>query len=168
MSKRKHLTNLRMHLLYLVGIVDFHTIDLRSKSGARMVTHVTWNGPKSYTCSYQNEIQLALWHRQSVNIFTTAWYVKTENCRSMALATDCKTRGRMQFFLWTLKLRRYWKMLRSEASLSCTQMSHHLRLRIDTSIILREPTRLLNVEIIWKFFCYIPWQRCCWWGLGKS
>ena len=48
----------------------------------------------AYTCSYQNEIQSALWHRQSVNIFTVALYVKNQNCRSMAFATDCKDKGK--------------------------------------------------------------------------
>jgi len=36
----------------------------------------------AYSCEYQNEIQSALWSRQSVNLLTAALFAKEEPCRS--------------------------------------------------------------------------------------
>ena len=42
----------------------------------------------SYTCETQNEIQAALWHRNSVGLFTAALYQKDLPCQTFLIVTD--------------------------------------------------------------------------------
>ena len=47
----------------------------------------------SYSCKYQNEIQSALWSRESVMLFTTAMTYKTE-CKTFLIVSDSRDKGK--------------------------------------------------------------------------
>ncbi|KAK3770821.1 hypothetical protein RRG08_036422 [Elysia crispata] len=48
----------------------------------------------AYSCSYQDEIQSALWSRASVNLFTVALYQRDLPCRSLLFATNHNDKGK--------------------------------------------------------------------------
>lgn len=47
-----------------------------------------------YSCEYQNEIQSALWSRQSVNLLTVAVFVKGGGCKSYLVVTNSQDKGK--------------------------------------------------------------------------
>ena len=51
-----------------------------------------------YSCEYQNEIQSALWSRNSINLFTAALYSNNLPGKSFLLITDCKDKGKNSVF----------------------------------------------------------------------
>jgi hypothetical protein len=48
----------------------------------------------AYICEFQNEIQSALWSRQSVNLFTAAYFNKGAHTKSFLFVTDSKDKGK--------------------------------------------------------------------------
>lgn len=48
----------------------------------------------AYSCEYQKEIQSALWGRESVNLFTAAFYHGNEPCKSYLIVTDSQDKGK--------------------------------------------------------------------------
>lgn len=58
----------------------------------------------AYSCSYQNEIQPALWSKQSVNLFTVALYQSDMPCKSSVLATKHKDKGKVAVYTYLMKI----------------------------------------------------------------
>lgn len=58
----------------------------------------------SYSCEYQNEVQSALWSRNSVNLFTMALFVKDEKCRSFIGVTDSHDKGKDTVYAFVMRL----------------------------------------------------------------
>ena len=58
----------------------------------------------AYSCSYQDEIQSALWTRDSVNLFTAALYAKDKPCQSYLVVTDSKDKGKSAVFTFLHEL----------------------------------------------------------------
>ena len=42
----------------------------------------------AYSCDYQNEVQIALWSRKCINLFTAALYSKSQVCQPFLIITD--------------------------------------------------------------------------------
>ena len=63
----------------------------------------------AYTCQYQNEVQGALWSRQTVNLFTAAFFSGGKYEKSFLFVTDNKDKGKnsvltfLRFFLGVIE-----------------------------------------------------------------
>lgn len=54
----------------------------------------------AYQCEYQNEVQSALWSRQSVNLLIVAVFYEGET-KSIVICSDTKKRTKMPFILFS-------------------------------------------------------------------
>ena len=58
----------------------------------------------AYSCEYQNEIQSALWSRNSINLFTAALYSNNLPCKSFLIVTNSQDKGKDSVFVFVNKL----------------------------------------------------------------
>lgn len=64
----------------------------------------------SYSCSYQNEIQSALWSRASVMLFTAAAFING-TCKTFVLCSDARNKDKDTVYVMLMKL---YEMLNAE------------------------------------------------------
>lgn len=70
----------------------------RDKSSARLIQI---DFAMAYQCEYQNEVQSALWSRQSVNLLTVAVFYKGET-KSIVICSDTKEKDKNAIFAFLL------------------------------------------------------------------
>ena len=58
----------------------------------------------AYSCEYQNEIQSALWSRQSVNLFTAMFYNGKEKPSPYLIVTNCQKKDKDAIFKFVIDL----------------------------------------------------------------
>ncbi|XP_071839631.1 uncharacterized protein [Apostichopus japonicus] len=107
----------------------------------------------AYSCEYQNEIQSALWSRQSVNLFTAAVYDPSGQCSSHLIVTDSSDKGKDSVFTFVGALVEDLQLSAEEELIIYSDgPSSEFKNKYITGKFLSLLSEDLNRPITWKYF----------------
>ena len=143
------------------GVVIRHIMTKRIQETAfeqdkndKEVTALQFDFAMSYSCSYQDEIQSAMWTRESVNLFTAAMYAKDQPCKSFLVVTDSNDKGKGSIYAFLHEIMKKTKSLFKDSKYFVFYTdgpSSEFKNRFAMKM-LNEFSVMYNIEMRWQYF----------------
>jgi len=109
----------------------------------------------AYSCEYQAEVQSALWDRESINLFTAAFYHGNEACKSYLIVTDSQDKGKDAVNTYLKELiRREEQNLKQKLVIFTDGPSAEFKNRFMVKLLVDLSQLLANTckKVEWKYF----------------
>lgn len=90
-------------VLYHVNIKKIQANDFKNDKKSENVRILQIDFAMSYSCEYQNEVQSALWSRESVTLFTAASFFESQ-CKTFVICSDTKQKDKDSIFTFVTYL----------------------------------------------------------------
>lgn len=117
----------------------------------------------AYSCEYQTEVQSALWSRESVNLFTAAFYHGHSQCKSYLIVTESQNKNKDTVYTFMKRLASLEnEHLKENFVIYTDGSSGEFKNRYMVKLLADLNERLSGCTVMWKYFATVLHMAKVW------